>query len=102
MPERPLYAMTLSLCQILISLILCLVKMQAITSFGICKSTAQLHRFRFMTIRGAKQRSGGEGKPAKKSNTAFVSIEYVDSELWKLEPVIEILKKGDILIHLYH
>jgi hypothetical protein len=100
-PERPLYAMTLGLRQILISLLLCLITMQTITSFGICKPTAQLHRFRFMTVRGAKQRSGGEGKATKKSNTAFVSIEYVDSELWKLEPIIDILKKGGILIHLY-
>ena len=74
--------------------------MQTITSFGKSKPTAKLHRF--MTVRGAKQRSGGEGKATKKANTAFVSIEYVDSELWKLEPIIDILKKGDILIHLYH
>lgn len=100
MPERPLYAMTLGLRQISISLILCLITMQAVTSFCICKPAAQLHRFRFMTVRGAKQRSGGEGKATKKSNTAFVSIEYVDSELWKLEPIIDILKKGDLLIHL--
>jgi hypothetical protein len=100
-PERLLYAMTLGLRQILISLILSLITMQTITSFGVCKPTTQLHRFRFMTVRGAKQRSGGEGKATKKSNTAFVSIEYVDSELWKLEPIIDILKKGGILTHLY-
>ena len=92
--------MTLGFFQTLFAVNLFLTAMQAITSFIICKPTAQLHRFRFMTIRGAKQRSGGEGKAPKKANTAFVSIEYVDSELWKLEPIIDILKKGDAIIHL--
>lgn len=55
----------------------------------------ELHGLRFSVARFAKQRGESDnGKASKKSNTAFVSIEYVDSELWKLEPIIDILRKG--------
>ena len=44
----------------------------------------------------AKQKSGSDGgKAPKKASTAFVSIEYVESELWKLEPIIDILRNGE-------
>ena len=92
--------MTSSFNRTLVALILSFIMMQAITSFIICKSTTHSNRFRFITARGAKHKSGGDAKTSKKSNTAFVSIEYVDSELWKLEPIIDILKKGDVLINL--
>lgn len=52
--------------------------------------------FHSVSVLQAKQKSGSDGgKATKKSSTTLVSIEYADSELWKLEPIIDILRKGD-------
>jgi hypothetical protein len=55
----------------------------------------ELHGLRCSVARFAKHNGETDGgRNSKKSNTAYVSIDYVDSELWKLEPIINILKKG--------
>ena len=52
--------------------------------------------FHSVSVLQAKQKGGSDGgKAPKKASTTFVSIEYAESELWKLEPVIDILRKGD-------
>lgn len=69
--------------------------MQAFTSRVHLTRKIELHGLRFSIAGFAKQKGTSDGgKISKKSNTAFVSIEYVDSELWKLEPIIDILRKG--------
>ena len=69
--------------------------MQSINSFVLKSSKAQVNRsVNFATLK-AKQKGSSAGKGSKKSNTAFVSIEDADNDLWKLEPLIDILRKGD-------
>ena len=69
--------------------------MQAINSFVLKSSKTQVKRsVNFATLK-AKQKGSPAGKGSKKSNTAFVSIEDADNDLWKLEPLIDILRKGD-------
>jgi hypothetical protein len=72
-----------------------LITMQAFNSRIHFARKIELHGLRCSVARFAKQKGESEGgRTSKKSNTAFVSIEYVDSELWKLEPIIDIIKKG--------
>lgn len=78
-----------------VTVLMQLITMQAFNTRTHFTRKIELHGLRFSVARFAKQRGESDGgRTSKKSNTAFVSIEYVDSELWKLEPIIDILKKG--------
>lgn len=72
-----------------------LIGMQSISSLFLTSPAAQVNRFRNFATLKAKQKGSSAGKGSKKSNTAFVSIEDADNDLWQLEPMIDILRKGN-------
>lgn len=71
---------------LVLSLLLSLVLLESIQSF---RKFAVSSSYNSNTILFATQKA-----TKKKPNTAFISIEDVDSDLYKLEPVINTLKEG--------
>ena len=52
---------------------------------------------RSLTTLRAKSKGPSAGKGKK--STAFVSIEDAENDLWQLEPVLDILRKGDVALY---
>ena len=75
------------------------IAMQGAFSFLLSSNRVPSKSYRNLAVLRAKQKGASGGKSSKKSNTAFVSIEDTDNDLWQLEPIIEILRKGTCFWH---
>jgi hypothetical protein len=65
-------------------------------SFSFLQPILYRPQFRTYTLLQAKQKSTGNKGGSKKTMTSFVSIEDVNSDLWQLEPVIDLLREGQV------
>jgi len=65
-------------------------------SFSFLQPILYKPQFRTYTLLQAKQKSSGSKGSSKKIATSFVSIEDVNSDLWQLEPIIDLLREGQV------